>query len=444
MKFKESNLENLPSDWKVDTMENSLSEIIDYRGKTPKKSKSGIVTLSAKSVKNGYIDYSNAYYISEETYKKFMTRGFPKKGDILLTTEAPLGYVAKLDRDKVAIAQRVLTLRGNEKYLINDYLRYYLMSSIGQYQLKSRETGTTVTGIKQSEFRKVIIFIPSIEEQKSIAHILSTLDEKIELNNQINKTLESIAQEIFKHWFVDFEFPNKDGKPYKSSGGEMVKSEMGMIPKKWKTGKFIDFIDTILGGDWGKESLQGNYKKKVYCLRGADIPEVRCGNKGKLPKRYILEKNYKNKKLNSGDLVIEISGGSPTQSTGRITYITQEMFGKYDADFVCTNFCRAITLKNKDYMEYFFFYWQKLYDQNVFFQYENGTTGIKNFDINTFICDFDIIKPSKECIEKFSIFARAIIKKIQINGDENIKLSEIRDSILPKLMSGEIRVPIDN
>jgi len=114
MSFRDTELGKLPCEWEVNTMENSLSEIIDYRGKTPEKSESGIVTLSAKSVKNGYIDYTSAYYISEETYKKFMVRGFPKKGDILLTTEAPLGYVAKLDRDKVAIAQRLLTLRGKE------------------------------------------------------------------------------------------------------------------------------------------------------------------------------------------------------------------------------------------------------------------------------------------------------------------------------------------
>src|SRR5690554_4369939 len=91
------------SEWKEKYLVDCLDKLIDYRGKTPKKAENGILTLSAKSVKNGTIDYSKAYYISRETYNKFMTRGFPKKGDILMTTEAPLGYVAKLDRDDVAI-----------------------------------------------------------------------------------------------------------------------------------------------------------------------------------------------------------------------------------------------------------------------------------------------------------------------------------------------------
>ena len=443
MSFKETQLGLLPSNWEIATMEEALEKIIDYRGKTPKKSEVGIATLSAKSVKNGYIDYSNAYFISEEEYKRFMVRGFPEKGDILMTTEAPLGYVAKLDNDKVGIAQRLLTLRGKEKYLENNYLMYYLMSAIGQHQLLSRASGTTVTGIKQSEFRKVLISIPPIAEQQAIAKILSDLDEKIEINNKINKKLEEMAQAIFKQWFVDFEFPNEDGKPYKSSGGEMVESELGMIPKGWKIGTFREFTDTVLGGDWGKEIEQGNYKKEVLCLRGADIPEIKCGKIGAPAKRFILEKNYNNKRLNDGDLVVEISGGSPTQSTGRITYINEGILNRYDLDFVCTNFCRAITLNNKKAMEYFYFYWSYLYDLNVFFQYENGTTGIKNFDVNTFLDKHKIIIPPNYLLEKYHLIISNILNTIQHNGLENSKLSNTRDILLPKLMSGEIRVPID-
>lgn len=170
-------------------MEDALDALIDYRGKTPKKSKTGIMTLSAKSVKNNHIDYSQCYFISEEEYEKFMVRGFPKKGDILLTTEAPLGLVARLDRNDVAIAQRLLTLRGKENVLDNDYLLYYLQSPIGQASLKARETGTTVTGIKQAEFRKIEIEIPDYEVQKKVSGILRVIDQKIEFNNAINNNL---------------------------------------------------------------------------------------------------------------------------------------------------------------------------------------------------------------------------------------------------------------
>ena len=170
-------------------MEDTLEAIIDYRGKTPKKSDTGIPTLSAKSVKNNSIDYSSCYFISEEEYNRFMVRGFPKKGDILLTTEAPLGMVARLDRDNVAIAQRLLTLRGKDGILDNNYLLYFLQSPTGQHLLKSHETGTTVTGIKQAVFKKLEIALPEIKIQKKIASILSSIDDKISLNTEINENL---------------------------------------------------------------------------------------------------------------------------------------------------------------------------------------------------------------------------------------------------------------
>lgn len=175
-------------------MEDALEVIIDYRGKTPKKSEKGIPTLSAKSVKNNNIDYDSCYYISSDEYKRFMVRGLPQIGDVLLTTEAPLGMVAQLDRNDVGIAQRLLTLRGKQGILDNEYLLYYLQSPIGQALLRARETGTTVTGIKQSEFRKIQIDIPDIENQRKIGGILRGLDDKIAINNSINNLKTDILK----------------------------------------------------------------------------------------------------------------------------------------------------------------------------------------------------------------------------------------------------------
>ena len=230
-------------------------------------------------MKNGYIDYDNAYYISKETYEKFMVRGIPKKGDILMTTEAPLGCIAKLDQEGIGIAQRLLTLRGKSNLLNNDYLMYYLMSNIGQHQLQSRASGTTVTGIKQAEFRKVLISLPPSREQKAIANILSSLDEKIELNNQMNKTLEEMAQALFNRWFVDFEFPNEDGEPYKSSGGEIVDSELGMIPKGWE----IETLESIADIN-PRESIK----------KGEITPYVEMAS---LPINYARIRRYEEKEL---------------------------------------------------------------------------------------------------------------------------------------------------
>ena len=199
------------SEWKEYKL-SDVADFIDYRGKTPKKTSSGVPLITAKIVKNGWIQKPNEF-ISKDDYLTWMTRGFPKVGDVVLTTEAPLGEVAQIKDASFALAQRIITIRGKANLIENGYLKYFLQSSVGQHRLKERETGTTVTGIKSSELRQVLISAPDFQTQTSIAEILSSLDDKIELNNKINQELENLAQSLFKQWFINFEFPNENGEP---------------------------------------------------------------------------------------------------------------------------------------------------------------------------------------------------------------------------------------
>lgn len=427
-----------------------LVDICDLisRGITPSytdNKEEGVVVLNQKCIRDNRINLGLSR-LTNSSKKKITENKFLKKYDILVnsTGVGTLGRVAQIKNldCKMTVDSHITIVRPKEE--INPiFLGYNLFMNQKYIEcLGEGSTGQTeLSRVRLGEALK--IKVPKLSEQKAIAKILSDLDQKIEINNKINDNLEKIAQAIFKQWFIDFEFPKENGEPYKSSGGEMIESELGEIPKGWNAGTFRDLTNTVLGGDWGKEKEQGNYKKEVLCLRGADIPEIKYGKIGAPAKRFILEKNYKNKKLDSGDLVIEISGGSPTQSTGRITYINEGILNRYDLDFVCTNFCRAITLTDKNSMEYFYFYWSYLYDLNVFFQYENGTTGIKNFDINTFLDKHQIVIPSRGILEKYHKITSSLLSNIQHNGIENMKLMKIRDSLLPKLMSGEIRVHLD-
>ena len=129
-------------------------------------------------------------------------RGLPQPGDIVMTTEAPLGEIAQLGSSRVALAQRLITLRGKNAILDNTFLKFLMQSAEVQNQLRARATGTTVLGIKQRELRKVVLTLPSLPEQRAIAHILGALDDKVELNRQMNETLESIARATFKSWFI--------------------------------------------------------------------------------------------------------------------------------------------------------------------------------------------------------------------------------------------------
>lgn len=204
-------------------------------------------------------------------------------------------------------------------------------------------------------------------------------------------------------------------------------------------GTFSDIIETMITGDWGKEVPTGNNTEMVYCIRGADIPDVKTGNKGKMPIRYILPKNYAAKHLVDGDVVVEISGGSPIQSTGRIAAVSKSLLDRYNKGMVCTNFCKAIKPK-VGYGMFVYYYWQYLYNKNVFFSYENGTTSIKNLDISGFIETEPIILPPKSLVAKFDEFCQSVFDIIFANGLENEQLTAVRDNLLCQLMSGTIDV----
>ena len=236
------------------------------------------------------------------------------------------------------------------------------------------------------------------------------------LLHNINHNLQQQAETIFKKWFID-----------------------NTRNTEWISGTFSELIESTLNDDWGKDEPIGSSTEKVYCIRGADIPEVNIGNKGKMPLRYILPKNLANKKLETGDIVIEISGGSPTQSTGRCAAITQSLLDRYNSSMVCTNFCKAIKPKT-GYSLYVYYYWKYLYEKGTFFSYENGTTGIKNLDFNGFIETEPIIIPPFDRIIAFNNYSKSIFDQIFANGRQSEQLAILRDTLLPRLMNGEIDV----
>ncbi len=414
--------------WRQDRLIDILDTLIDYRGKTPNKVDCGIPLITAKIVKNGRID-TPTEFLPTEDYNGWMVRGFPQVGDVVLTTEAPLGEVAQLTDEKIALAQRIVCLRGKEGVLDNPYLRHFFLSCSGQNRLKARETGTTVTGIKQSELKEILIDYPKIDTQKAIASVLSSLDSKIELNRRINDNLEQQVQALFKAWFVDFE-PFKDG--------EFVDSELGMIPKAWKIKPLEYLVEKVKSGDWGKDEPTGNYTKKTFCMRGADFPDIKEGNKGKMPIRYILEKNFNDKSLCDGNVVVEISGGSPTQSTGRIVLVDRAFVADCGNALICTNFCKSLEIK-EDYSMFFYLLWQYLYDLRVMFIYENGSNGLKNLNVNSLIERESFVIPTKEVVSKFNSVVSDLLSTKQANGIEVSRLASLRDTLLPKLMSGELK-----
>ena len=336
--------------------------------------------------------------------------------------------------------QQINSIIINKKY-DPDYIYYSLKNN--SKLIRNAATGSTAVPIlNKTDFDLLKISVHKDKStQQSISKILSDLDSKIELNNQINQELEAMAKMLYDYWFVQFDFPNEEGKPYKSSGGEMVYCEEvdGEVPEGWKVKTISEWIEKDKSGDWGKESEQGNYTEKVFCIRGADINGLNGSGEVKAPERYILEKN-KHKLLENGDLIIEISGGSPTQSTGRMAFITQETLERFDDPLICSNFCKAVTLKDETYLYNFVYQWNRLYDAGVLFGWEGKTSGIKNFLFESFVTNHQEVFPKKEIVEKFYGIMKPIHIQKQKNLIENQYLAELRDWLLPMLMNGQVTV----
>lgn len=324
--------------------------------------------------------------------------------------------------------------KGNNKKYI-----YYLLKNL---QLNKKKSGSGVPTMNRNHLHPLLVraVISNIDQEK-IANVLSALDKKIELNNRINAELEAMAKTLYDYWFVQFDFPNEEGKPYKSSGGKMVYNTTleHEIPEEWGIGTISEFISSFKGGDWGKETIEGKYTIPVTCIRGADINGLNGAGQIGAPKRYILDRN-KEKFLLPYDLVIEISGGSPTQSTGRLVLITDRMLSRFDEPLICSNFCKAISLIDRQYAYNFMYMWNSIYDNGVLFGWEGKTSGIKNLLFESFVSKHKICMPTKELVNKFFNFAENIHKKKQDYLKENEKLTQLRDWLLPMLMNGQVTV----
>lgn len=430
-------------------LEACMDAIIDYRGKTPTKTSSGIPLITAKIVKGGRI-LPVQEFIAANDYDSWMRRGFPQKGDVLITTEAPLGEVAQLDGRKVALAQRLIALRGKKGFLDNTFLKYLLQSNDVQHQLLGRSSGSTVTGIKQSELRKIFLTFPEYDEQRAIAHILGSLDDKIELNRKMSETLEAMAQAIFKSWFVDFdpaidnalaagnpipdtlqdraavrEALGDERKPLPEDIWKLFPSEfelteeMGWVPKGWNAGCLGDIA----------------IQQRRSVQPGAIAPETPYIGLEHMPRRCIA-----------------LSEWGRAESLGSNKYEFRQgeiLFGKLRPYFhkvgiaaingVCSTDIVVVSPKKGKWVGLLLGH----ISSSEFVEHTNaGSTGTRMPRTNwKEMSRYNIALPSDSIASRFSEVSNSFVEKISANIHQSNSLEQLRDTLLPKLLSGEIRIP---
>ncbi|MEN0651244.1 restriction endonuclease subunit S [Caldifermentibacillus hisashii] len=353
-----------------------------------------------------------------------------KKGDILLSNIRPYFKKIWFATKNGGCSNDVLVIKNkDEKELDKKYLYYTLLQDNFFDYVTATSKGTKMPRGDKSAIMNYGIMLPPLNEQKAIANILSTLDEKIETNNQINEKLEEMAQALFKHWFVDFEFPNENGDPYKSSGGEMVESELGMIPKGWEICQLDDLVDII--DNRGKTPPLSQNKTNypiidVKALTGTDRI-VNYDNCSKFVDKNTYETWFRSGHPKTGDILLSTVG-----SIGELKLF----FG--DKGCIAQNVV-ALRTKNISYL-YLFQYMRHIKKQLISYNIGSVQPSIKI----THVKKHKILVPKKDIEDSFTEIIKNISFLIFNNSIENQRLVSIRDNLLPKLMSGEIRIPMED
>lgn len=400
------------SDWKTVKLEEVVDILGDGLHGTPKYSDDGEYYFINGNNLDGKI------IVNEKTKRVGLEQYLKYKKDLndrtlLVSINGTLGKVAEYGGEDIILGKSACYF--NVKKDVNKkYIKYILLSDIFKHYIHNYSTGTTIKNLGLKQMRKFKFPLPNIEEQEKIANILSSLDDKIELNNEMNKTLEEMAQSIFKRWFVDFEFPNEDGQPYKSSGGEMVESELDMIPKSWEVAK-IDAISQVTMGVSPSSKTYNEDNIGLPLLNGAADFE------GKLikPSKFTSEPKKICKK---GDMVFGVRA-----TIGNIVFA--------DKEYALGRGVASVEPNDKVFREFIYYSLDNSMENLI-----NNASGsvflnLKKADITDLkVCYSD------EIVKKFNNISRVLIDKIVENDMESELLKQQRDILLPKLVSGEIRI----
>jgi type I restriction enzyme, S subunit len=411
------------ADFETITIEEATDRLIDYRGKTPPKTDSGVRLVTAKVVKGGQIHDEPAEFIAADFYDEWMRRGLPQKHDVLITTEAPLGEVAILrDEERIALAQRIILLRAKRGLVNPEFLFYALQSDYGQGELKARASGTTVLGIKQSELRQVRIPIFPIAAQKHIASVLSCYDELIENNQRRIKILEQMARNLYREWFVHFRFPNHAKTP-------MVDSPQGKIPKGWEVKPLNGVCNAILDGDWIETKDQGGSDCRLLQISNIGLGEFIETNNF----RFVTQSTFERLRCTEikPDDILVARMPTPIGRAWLATAMPWRMITAVDVAIIRTN-------KDLVHPKFLIHAWNQPSNLRRIAGQASGTTRLRITRRELAALEFTV--PPTQLQSEFTKFAAPMSELIHSLRIKIENLRNTRDLLLPRLLSGQVNL----
>ncbi|MST77420.1 restriction endonuclease subunit S [Prevotella copri] len=377
----------------------------------------GTPIVTVEHLGNKWFTSQNLPMVSDED-KLRLAKYCSQEGDVIFSRVGSVDRCSYVSKEYSGWLFSGRCLRVRPRSGINpEYLYYFLTNEGTKQYIRNIAVGATMPSINTKLLNEVPITIPSLDDQRRIASILSSLDRKIELNNKINADLEEMAQAIFKNWFVDFE-PFKDGK--------FVDSELGMIPEGWKVGRADDFYQINIG------KTPPRKEHKWFSTNPADKIWVSIANMGNSGIFISDSSEYLTKEAVDRHNIIMVPRNTILLSfkltVGRVAIADKEL---------TTNEAIArFILSDDKYMEYLYLY-LKNFDYNSLGSTSSIATAVNSKTIK----GIQMLQPSDKIIDAFHIQVNPIFEKIRSLTKENSRLSSLRDTLLPRLMSGELEVP---
>lgn len=402
------------TNWKEYKLNDLVTKLGDGLHGTPKYDPNGdFYFINGSNLIDGKISVNdNTKRVTKEEFDKYKKELSDRT--IFVSINGTLGNIATYNNEKVVLGKSACYFNVKED-VSKEFIKYIVTDKTFQHYIYEYATGTTIKNVPLKAIREYTFKIPDLPTQTAIAEILSSLDDKIELNNKINQELENLAQTLFKQWFIDFEFPNQNGEPYKSSGGEMVDSELGEIPKGWEVGSIYDISDVIYGAP---------FKSKLFNQENKGLPLIRIRDlKTFQPQNWTEEIHPKGTKIYAGDLVVGMDAEFRAHFwLGQPAWLNQRLCHFRPKTTFSKLFVREIIKPQLAFHE----------NSSV------GTTVIHlgKGDIDT----FKSLIPVNNILLQFEELSNSIFDTIINNSKESQELTNLRDTLLPKLISGELEV----
>ena len=411
---------------------NEVCEIIvDCPHSTANDEGKGYPLVRTPNIGKGRLVYDGMHRVCEDVYNKRNARAVPQENDLIFAREATAGNVALIQKgEKVCLGQRTVLIRPNQEKVNPAFLTYFLLAPKQQYNLLSTANGATVAHVNLPTIRNLKIDLPELPIQHRIASILSRYDSLIENYQKQIKLLEEAAQRLYKEWFVDLHFP----------GHENTKIVDG-VPEGWEKNAFGSVIEYEIGGGWGSDTKTTNEIIPAYVIRGTDMSALDMGIWKELPYRFHQESNYRARQLMHNDIIFEVSGGSKNEGVAKTFLVQQELLDKLDNHVICASFCKLIRLRDSSIAYYIYDTLKEWRASGITAQYDKrSASSIVNYRWKDFLSQQEILIPKEIVLRDYIKKSELIHSSITKKSSQIRLLTEARDRLLPKLMSGEIAV----